>query len=188
MGRDRDDDIGFGHTCFIINRNKMSDQQKNFQDILKKVEDLKKKGAIDLSTEEDLSVAIMNLISLEEHFFFTGARTEKPEYYDMLNEVRQVRKSLLARLIEKTEGETWCISKHLLSTVMRLIEVGTKLQSDGKKDEAKDTFAHAYKLYAAFWALRLKIIDISGLKEIAKKDQPWTMNDIVNKLVNCCDE
>ena len=102
-------------------------EENKFKDVLKKVEELKKKGAIDLSTEEDLSVAIMNLISLEEHFFFTGARTDKPEYYDMLNEVRQVRKSLMERLISKTEGETWCISKHLLATVMRLLEVGTKL-------------------------------------------------------------
>ena len=56
--------------------------------LLERVEALKKSGGVDLSTEEDLSIAIMNLISLEEHFFFTGAKTDKPEYFDLLGEVR----------------------------------------------------------------------------------------------------
>ena len=43
---------------------------------------MKKGRNFDLSTEEDLAIAIMNLISLEEHFFFTGAKTDKPEYFD----------------------------------------------------------------------------------------------------------
>ena len=36
-------------------------------------------------------------------------------------------------MIDAHEGETWCIAKHLLATTMRLMEVGTKLQSSGKK-------------------------------------------------------
>ena len=98
--------------------------------LLERVEAMKKTGSVDLSTEEDLSIAIMNLISLEEHFFFTGAKTDKPEYFDLLNEVRSIRKELLARIVDRHEGETWCITKHLLAATMRLIEGGTKLPSD----------------------------------------------------------
>ena len=36
------------------------------------------KGA-DLSMEEDLSIGIMNLISLEDHFLFTYEKTKKQE-------------------------------------------------------------------------------------------------------------
>lgn len=46
----------------------------NYEEVLKKIEELKKGKNFDLSTEEDLAVAIMNLISLEEHFFFTGVK------------------------------------------------------------------------------------------------------------------
>lgn len=163
--------------------------QEKFKDLLEKIEKMKKTGSFDLSTEEDLSIAIMNLISLEEHFFFTNARTNKPEYLDMLNETREMRKELLAKLIDKNEGETWCVSKHLLATTMRLIEVGTKLYSDGKKEEAKKFFDYAYKLYSLFWGLRLKLINISDVKEMAaNEEKPWTLQDIVEKLVNCCDE
>ena len=149
---------------------------------------MKKGKNFDLSTEEDLAVAIMNLISLEEHFFFTGSKTDKPEYFDLLLEVRSVRTKLLARMIDKTEGETWCVSKHLLATSMRLFEVGTKLQSDNKKDEAKETFEQAYKMFNMFFALRLKIINLSGMKDLTDKNKPMTMKDIMAKLVDCCDE
>jgi hypothetical protein len=164
------------------------DKIANYEDLVKKVEAIKKSGSIDLSNEEDLSIAIMNLVSLEEHFFFTGEKTGKDNYFDLLDEVRSVRKSLLERLINKHEGETWCISKHLLATTMRLIEVGTKLHFDGKKDEAKKTFDYAYRIYSLFWALRLKLINTADFKEMAAKEKPWSLEDIVNKLVDCCDE
>mgnify|MGYP001559044522 CR=1 FL=1 len=188
----------------------MDIERQKIKELLEKIEKLKKTGEIDLSTEEDLSIAIMNLLSLEEHFYFTGEKTGKADYFDLLNEVRSIRKDLLGKLIDKKqhEGETWCISKHLLAAAMRLIEVGAKLQSDSKKaeprserssaagDEAKKLFDYAYKLYSLFWALRLKLIDTAGVKETAAgdkpfgsaQDKPWTLEDIVDKLVDCCDE
>jgi len=162
--------------------------QPAFEALLARIEALKSAKAIDLSTEEDLSIAVMNLVSLEEHFFFTGAKTGKPHYFDLLQEVRSLRKELLAKLIDRHEGETWCISKHLLATTMRLIEVGTKLHSDGKKEDAEQMFGRARKTYALFWGLRLKLIDTDGFKAIAQAEKPWTLQDIVDKLVDCCDE
>ena len=166
----------------------MNKEQSKFSELIKKIERMKKSGEVDLSMDEDLSIAVMNLISLEEHFFFTGVKTGKDSYLNLLSQVREVRKSLLKKLINKHEGETWCISKHLLGTTMRLIEVGTKLYSDGKKDEAKEIYGKAHEIYSLFWALRLKLIDIAGLKTVAAKEQPWALKDIMDKLVDCCDE
>ncbi len=160
-------------------------KEMNYEEIMKKVEAFKQGKNLDLSTEEDLAIAIMNLISLEEHFFFTGAKINKPEYFDMLQEIRSLRAKLLARMIDKTEGEAWCISKHLLATSMRLMEVGTKLQSDNKKEEAKEMFQNAYKMFNMFFAIRLKIVNVPNT---ASENKPMTMNDIMAKLVNCCDE
>src|SRR3989338_640091 len=162
--------------------------KQQFETLLLKVEKIKQSGSVDNSTEEDLSIAIMNLISLEEHFFFTGVKTKKPEYFDFLGEIRNTRKELLAKMMDKNEGETWCISKHLLATTMRLMEVGTKLHSDGKQAEAREMFDKAHKMYSVFWALRLKLIDTSGFKKIAASEKPWSFEDIVDKLVDCCDE
>jgi len=52
----------------------MNDNKK-FEELLDKVQKMKKGNKIDLSLEEDLSIAIMNLISLEEHFFFTAMKS-----------------------------------------------------------------------------------------------------------------
>lgn len=161
---------------------------KKYEEILKKMEAMKANGTLDVSTEEDLAIAIMNLISLEEHFFYTGAKTDKIEYYDMMNEVRLMRTKLLARLINKKEGEVWCISKHLLATSMRLMEVGTKLQKEGKKDEAKQFFDDSYKMFNLFFALRLKIVSIPDIQKVADEEKPMTLKDVMAKLVDCCNE
>jgi len=44
----------------------VSEKQKKIEQFLKKVQE-SKKGKLDLSSDEDLSIAIMNLISIEEH-------------------------------------------------------------------------------------------------------------------------
>ena len=49
-------------------------------------------------------------------------------------------------------------------------------------------FGRAFKTYSLFWALRLKLIDPAGFKAVAAEEKPWTLDDIVKKLVNCCDE
>lgn len=161
---------------------------QTIEDITAQVEKLKKTGGVDLSIEEDLAIGIMNLLSLEEHFYFTGVKTEKEEYFDLLTEVRSLRKPLMERLVPQHEGETWCISKHLLAATMRFMEVGAKLNTDGKKDEAKKLFESAHKTFTLFWALRLKLIDVNGLKKVAVREKPWTLQGIMNKLVDCCDE
>jgi hypothetical protein len=168
------------------------------KELIEKINKSKASGELDLSMEEDLSIAIMNLISLEEHFFFTAEKTEKNEYFDLLNQTREIRKQLLAKMIDTHEGETWCITKHLLAATMRMTEVGTKLLSSGKKEESQDMFKKAYEIYSLFWALRLKLIDLSGVKKIGDNqlnihdksgsDKPMTKEDIISKLVDCCKE
>ncbi|MBM3257055.1 MAG: hypothetical protein FJY98_01865 [Candidatus Liptonbacteria bacterium] len=166
----------------------MTNPTFDFGEIIKKVEKLKASGTVDLSTEEDLSIAAMNLVSLEEHLFFTNVKTGKEEYLGLLTQIRELRKSVMERMVPKHEGETWCITKHLLAATMRLMEVGTKLNADGKKEEAKELFKKAHETYSMFWVLRLKLINAGEFKEIAGAEKAWTYKDIVNKLVNCCDE
>jgi hypothetical protein len=56
------------------NQNKNQNPIKNVDEFIQKVLESKKKERFDLSADEDLSLALMNLISLEEHFFFSGAK------------------------------------------------------------------------------------------------------------------
>jgi hypothetical protein len=151
-----------------------------------------KTGAVDLTSEEDMALCVMNLIAIEEHLFFTHEKTGKGEYLDSLKAIREIRKNLMAKMIPQYEGETWCTCKHLLSATMRLFEVGTKLLGQGEKEEAKEYFDKAYRLFNIFWAIRLKLITLPELNDLAKeekaKSEPWTLDDIMKKMVDCCDE
>ena len=127
----------------------------NYQELLKKVEKVTAQKKLDLSSGEDLSIGIMNLIAIEEHMFFTANKTGDSKYYDMLDEVRQLRKGLMKKIVKENEGELWCTSKHLLSASMRLMEVGTKYLGKGHKKEAEDFFKKSYGLYSMFWMINL---------------------------------
>jgi len=171
---------------------------KNLNEFIAKVDEMKKQDKMDLSSDQDLSIAIMNLVSIEEHFFFTGARTGKTEYYDMIKDVREMRKELLKKLIKEYEGEVWCISKHLLAASMRLMEVGTKQLGMGKKEEAYDLFDKAYNLYSLFWGLNMKLLNVGDIKKIddnalnkqdtEKKGFMGKLGQLVKKAIDCCIE
>ncbi len=139
---------------------------------MNKVKKMEQGEKLDLSSDEDLSIGIMNLISIEEHLFFTANKTGKASYYDLLYEVREIRKALLKRIIKQYEGEVWCISKHLLAASMRLMEVGTKALTKGDKKDAEDLFKKSYDLYTLFWGLNLgavKLDDVKKDKSLASK-------------------
>lgn len=191
---------------------------KDLKEFIERIDQTKKLNPKDLSSDQDLTIGIMNLISIEEHLMFSGAKTEKTGYYDLIEKVRELRKNLMQKIIPQYEGEVWCISKHLLSSSMRLMEVGTKQQSLGNKEQAYELFNQSYELYCLFWGLNMNVLnlenvkwikdDIKSIKEIsdAIKKDPAVENEIkdadknddkkvfsnlkntIKKLVNCCIE
>ena len=147
----------------------------------------------------------MNLISMEEHFFFTYGKTKDPKYLDLLEQVRDMRKSALKRIIKDYEGEVWCISKHLLAASMRFMEVGTKYLTKGDKTDAQDMFNKSYDLYSLFWGLNLGLVDVKDTKSsdtdnvsFISEDTPPVkkaesgifakLGELVQKAIDCCKE
>lgn len=169
-------------------------KEEEIEKLLEKVKAAEKGQKIDLSSGEDLSLAVMNLISIEEHLFFSGQKTNDAKYIKLLEQVREMRKELLGRLVKNPEGEEWCISKHLLAGSMRLMEVGTKSLTKGDKKEAGQYFNMAYELYEIFWALNLNLIESSKLEKVAEKEKESTHNfmakfgEIIKNAVDCCRE
>src|SRR3989338_1090537 len=106
----------------------------------------------------------MNLISLEEHLYFTAVKTDNQSYLEMLNSIRSLRKNLLGKIVKNPEGEEWCISKNLLAASMRLIEVGKKELSKENLKEANAYFKSAFSLYSLFFAINLKMVDSKRLE------------------------
>jgi predicted CopG family antitoxin len=187
---------------------------KSVKEFVERIDATKKVNPKDLSSDQDLTIAIMNLISIEEHLVFSGAKTGKNSFYDLIEEVREKRKNLMQKIIPAYEGEVWCISKHLLASSMRLMEVGTKQQSLGNKTQAYDLFNQAYDLYCLFWGLNMNMLNtkdvkwiedsVKDVKQLSAKvdaemkvaevvaEQPTgalaKMKAFVRKAVDCCIE
>lgn len=153
---------------------------KDVKEFVERIDQAKKMNPKDLSSDQDLTIGIMNLISIEEHLVFSGAKTEKTGYYDLIETVRELRKKLMLQIIPQYEGEVWCISKHLLASAMRLMEVGTKQLSMGNKEKAYELFEQAYELYCLFWALNTGMLNIEDVKWV--QEDIDTMQDIANKM------
>lgn len=191
---------------------KKAESVKEFVEML---DQAKKINPKDLSSDQDLTICIMNLISIEEHLMFSGAKTGKTSYYDLIEQIRELRKNLMLKIIPQYEGEVWCISKHLLSSSMRLMEVGTKQMNLNNKEEAYKLFDQSYELYCLFWGLNMNILNFEEVKlakediEIANnitekvenlsiltnidnnkknKNMFYNLKNTVKKLINCCIE
>lgn len=162
------------------------------ENFIKKVEEIKMKSELDLSLGEDLSIALMNLISLEEHFEFSFMKTSESRYLEMLEQVRELRKKLLKKIVKENEGEDWCASKHLLAASMRLTEVGTKYLHQGKRKEAEDCFLEAFNLYSLFWSINgvgtHEENAMGSKKAEADPGKLSKLSALVKKMVDCCKE
>jgi len=156
---------------------------------IEKVNAMKKENKLDLSSDEDLSIALMNLISIEEHMYFSGMKTGKKKYFEMLDTVREMRKKYLKEIVKSPEAEEWCISKHLLASSMRLIEVGNKHLTKKESGKAQEKFEDAFHLYSMFWGINLKLMN-SEEKIGAQESKTWKdkMGAVVKKIVDCCKE
>jgi len=175
----------------------------DYHSLLQRVEETTKQKGLDLSSGEDLSIGIMNLISIEEHLFYTFNKTKDDKYLDLLDEIRKMRTDLMKEIIKDYEGEVWCISKHLLAASMRIMEVGTKELKKGEKQKAKILFQKSYQLYSLFWGINLGVVskkDITAKKsdeiEFTGTDgQPLNhisafskLGAVLQKALDCCRE
>lgn len=134
----------------------------------------------DIKLNQDLAIGVMNIISAEEHLFFTTQKTDK-DFTKQLRAIRDIRTKMMEKLIGETEGELWCTTKHLLSASMRAYEVGNKYLKDGFEKEGKEMHEHAFALYTQYYMLHNDSEETNGEDGYAI---------LVKKIIDepCCDE
>ena len=60
------------------------------ENFIKRINEIKNNNNLDLSIGEDLSIGLMNLVSLEEHFLFSFIKTDDKRFLDYLEQVREL--------------------------------------------------------------------------------------------------
>ncbi len=157
------------------------------ENFIKNINIMKEKSSLDISAWEDLSIGLMNLVSLEEHCFFSYVRTQNDKFLKMLEVVRELRKKLLALIVKKDDdSEKWCMSKHFLASSMRLFEVGNRLLHEGKEKEAKEMYKDSAELYGLFWELNVEAKGKIKINENSKETKGIFAS--IKKLLECCIE
>ena len=159
------------------------------ENFIRTVQKIKDDNKLDISKDQDLSIGLMNLVSLEEHSFFSYAKTKDDKFLSVLDTVRELRKKLLAKIVKKNDdSEAWCMSKHLLASSMRLYEVANRLFHDGKDIEAKEMYDDAAELYGLFWKLNGSNNLYSDPNITYSSNEKKGIFASIKKLLECCKE
>lgn len=109
----------------------------------------------DVALNQERLLGVMNLAAIEEHLAFTLAKTQKPVYDGFLVAIRRLRSKHLKKIVSNTEGENWCVAKHLLLASKHFEETAVKLAENPKqKKEALELWRDANELVQAFWILQ----------------------------------
>lgn len=118
---------------------------------VERADDAKKVNVLDLSSDQDLTIGLMNLLAIE-------GMASNSKIADM---VQQTRKKLMRPIVDKAvvEGDVWQVLEKMLLSVMVQIKIAEDLQQKGDNAQAYAAYDKAYELYAVFWGLVMFGVD-----------------------------
>ncbi len=121
--------------------------KKSISKRIEQIDDQKKVNPLDLSSDQDLTVALMNLIAVED-MVNAGALGDM---------VRDVREKLMRPIVRDMDNAE--MLRDLLGGAMRMMQDGCDLLANGKQSAAYDAFNRSYELYSVFWGLNMGMVD-----------------------------
>lgn len=124
----------------------------SFQKKVEQVDAVKKVNPLDLSSDQDLTIGLMNLIAIED------MTSDNSELHKMINDIRV---QLMSRIISP-DLEDFNLSASLLGQTVRLMGAGAHKCGD----VAYDLYDMAYGTYSAVWGLNMGLIGVDEAKKI----------------------
>ena len=97
-----------------------------------------KKNNYDVGLKEDLIYTLKNLCAIEDHAKSSFYKTKERKWLELNRVIREMRSKWLERIFKKDNSENWCISKHLLNSMMGMQEVANRLYGSEDGKEAED--------------------------------------------------
>lgn len=122
---------------------------KKLKTLLNQADNAKKVNPLDLSSDQDLTVALMNLLAIENDFYTDGATDGVGAM------VHNIRMRLMGRIVENQHMD---MSARLLARAMQMIDDGGRAMASGNQTDAYALFDDAYGLYSLFWGLNMGLI------------------------------
>lgn len=111
----------------------------------------KKTNRLDLSSDQDLTIGLMNLLFIEDILSDKNS--------DLFKMVSGVRGELMDRIVKKSDKNRQ-ISEQLLLESMQLMDAGDK--SDGVA--TYQNYDSAYEKYSLFWGVNMGLVNKKDIK------------------------
>jgi hypothetical protein len=126
-------------------------KNSEIKSVIEHADAAKKVNPLDLSSDQDLTIAVMNLIAIED--MACG---------DVADAVGEMRAALLGRIVPVEKNMD--LSVGLLGTAMRLIESGNRAADLGDMETAYRVYDEAYSAYSLFWGLNMGFVSADDIK------------------------
>ncbi len=121
----------------------------------------KKVNPLDLSADQDLSIALMNLLILERQSLAFGC----PALYDSVYAMRQ---NLMTSILKDKAIND--VAARLLLVAMLDMDAGVRLLQDGDNAGAYKMFDSSYESYSMFWGINMGMVDKKVAEEILNRE------------------
>ena len=121
------------------------------QQQIEKADNAKKTNVLDLSSDQDLTIGLMNLLFIEDYI-------SNPES-NLSQMITSVREKLMNRIVKKSDKNRQMLEKLLLES-MQLIDAGDKQSGVSAYQKYDD----AYEKYSLFWGINMGLIDKKDIK------------------------
>ena len=118
---------------------------------IEKADNAKKTNVLDLSSDQDLTIGLMNLLFIEDYI-------SNPES-NLSQMIAGVREKLMNRIVKKSDKNRQILEKLLLES-MQLIDAGDKQSGVSVYQKYDD----AYEKYSLFWGINMGLIDKKDIK------------------------
>ena len=125
--------------------------KKSLRDMVSNADAAKKVNPRDLSSDQDLTIGIMNLIAIEN---VAGGS-------QIAQMVADMRKTLMGRLVR--DSKNMDMSYDLLGKSAQLFQDGLRVLSD--KAKAYEYFDASYQAYVLFWGLNMGFITANEIEK-----------------------
>lgn len=113
---------------------------KNLKKQVRVADERRKVNPLDLSSDQDLTIALMNLVAIED-------ATPNGQIGKM---VRNIREKLMARMI--TDENTQAQAREYLSQAVRQMNEANRVQETGDSKAAYELYEAAYEAYVLYMA------------------------------------
>lgn len=132
-------------------------KKKSISKAVEKADSAKKANPLDLSSDQDLTIALMNLAVLERNFGLSG---------ELMDVVCDIRQDLMKKIVAPS-SDKWEVTKYLLAESMQLMVDGNRALDVGKNKDAYALYNRSYELYSLFWGINMGLIGIKDAEHLA---------------------